>query len=141
MKAFVVFSLAVSFTLSVAAGAMLLATAGVADAQVRYVDAQGQAHWVQAPEQVPERYRSAATTIPSASQRSQGAPWTEQQKAATRGLVDRYCTGPESKFISGADLQSCYRYQQEEAARAARDYGASYNKVMKGAAGAPRLPE
>jgi hypothetical protein len=40
----------------------LVLAAGQAEAQVRYVDGQGQAHWVQTESQVPEQYRQAATT-------------------------------------------------------------------------------
>src|SRR5438128_8609957 len=71
MKAFVAFSLAVPPTvMSVAAVAMLLAAAGVTEAQVRYVDGQGQVHWVQAEAQIPEQYRQSATApqLPSLGQ-------------------------------------------------------------------------
>lgn len=42
-------------------GSLVLAVAGQSAAQVRYVDEQGNAHWAQSSDLVPEKYRAAAT--------------------------------------------------------------------------------
>jgi hypothetical protein len=50
--------------------ALIVIPAGQSSAQVRYVDEQGNPHWVQGPDQVPERYRGKVTSPPLPKLRS-----------------------------------------------------------------------
>lgn len=102
--------------------ATLSATAMRADAQVRYVDRDGVAHWVQSETQVPAEYRAERPALPATGGGSgsgvcaTGDPKKDAacNRAAWRDGMNKLCYG------YGANTDNCREYRRVNAERNVR---------------------
>ena len=112
----------------------LLATPGLA--QIRYSDDEGVTHWVDSPDQVPERFRVRATGRPTPPPQPAGINWEQQsrdlQRQADAERTKRQAQEAEQARQLAAQEDATQRAAAAEQAEAARQVAHSVTYVVKG---------